>query len=141
MGSIYSNYQSFEVAPNQFLDFNFTVYNQIVNVFFPEIYIDDKTKIKGKVKSNKNQLKLTFLSPRIDLYGNELKDVLLRTDNQNPLYNSHLTASEFNTKYYNVSKLNLLNLTQNDTLFFKSVSGFIANLLTQPLRLHPLFEN
>jgi hypothetical protein len=121
LGSIYSNYQSFEVAPNQFLDFNFTVYNQIVNVFFPEIYIDDKTKIKGKVKSNKNQLKLTFLSPRIDLYGNELKDVLLRTDNQNPLYNSHLTASEFNTKYYNVSKLNLLNLTQNDTLFFKSV--------------------
>ena len=26
-----------------------------------------------------------------------------------------------NTKYYNVSKLNLLNLTQNDTLYFKSV--------------------
>jgi len=121
LGSIYANYQPFEVAPNQFLDFNFTVYNQIVNVFFPEIFIDDKTKIKGKIKSNKNQLKLTFLSPRIDLYGNELKDVLLRTDNQNPLYNSHLTASEVNTKYYNVSKLNLLNLTQNDTLFFKSV--------------------
>jgi hypothetical protein len=121
LGSIYNNYQPFKVAPNQFLDFNFTVYNQIVNVFFPEIYIDDKTKIKGKIKSNKNQLKLTFSSPRIDIYGNEIKDVLLRTDNQNPLYNSHLTASEFNTKYYKVSKLNLLNLTQNDTLFFKSV--------------------
>ena len=121
LGSIYNNYQPFKVAPNQFLDFNFTVYNQIVNVFFPEIYIDDKTKIKGKIKSNKNQLKLTFSSPRIDVYGNEIKDVLLRTDNQNPLYNSHLTASEFNTKYYKVSKLNLLNLTQNDTLFFKSV--------------------
>ncbi len=121
LGSIYNNYQPFKVAPNQFLDFNFTVYNQIVNVFFPEIYIDDKTKIKGKIKSNKNQLKLTFSSPRVDVYGNEVKDVLLRTDNQNPLYNSHLTASEFNTKYYKVSKLNLLNLTQNDTLFFKSV--------------------
>lgn len=120
LGSIYNNYQPFKVAPNQFLDFNFTVYNQIVNVFFPEIYIDDKTKIKGKIKSNKNQLKLTFSSPRIDIYGNEVKDVLLRTDNQNPLYNSHLTASEFNTKYYKISKLNLLNLTQNDTLFFKS---------------------
>ncbi len=47
--------------------------------------------------------------------------ILLRTDNQNPLYNTHLTASEVNTKYYNVSKLNLLNRTQNDTLFFKSV--------------------
>ena len=121
LGSIYTNYKPFEVAPNQFLDFNFTVYNQIVNVFFPEVSIDDNTKIKGKIKSNKNQLKLTFSSPRINAFGNEVKDVLLRTDNQNPLYNSHLTAAEVNTKYYNVSKLNLLNLTQNDTLYFKSV--------------------
>jgi hypothetical protein len=121
LGSIYANYKPYKVAPNQFLNFNFTIYNQIVNVFFPEISIDDKTKIKGKIKSNKNQLKLTFSSPRINAYGNEVKEVLLRTDNQNPLYNSHLTAAEVNTKYYNVSKLNLLNLTQNDTLFFKSV--------------------
>ncbi|MDO6742835.1 MULTISPECIES: translocation/assembly module TamB domain-containing protein [Polaribacter] len=120
LGSIYANYQPFEVKPNQFLDFNFTIYNQVVNVFFPEVYIDDNTKIKGKIESNKNQLKLTFSSPRIDVYGNELKEILLRTDNQNPFYNSHLTASEVNTKYYKVSKLNLLNKTQNDTLFFKS---------------------
>ncbi|OBY66771.1 hypothetical protein LPB301_06110 [Polaribacter reichenbachii] len=120
LGSIYTNYQPFEVMPNQFLDFSFTIYNQVVNVFFPEVYIDDNTKIKGKIESNKNQLKLTFSSPRIDVYGNELKEILLRTDNQNPFYNSHLTASEVNTKYYKVSKLNLLNKTQNDTLFFKS---------------------
>ncbi|MDP5105941.1 MAG: translocation/assembly module TamB domain-containing protein [Polaribacter sp.] len=120
LGSIYTNYKPYKVAPNQFLDFNFTVYNQIVNVFFPSISIDDNTKIKGKIESNKNLLKLTLSSLRIDAYGNELKDVLLRTDNQNPLYNSHITASEVNTKYYNISKLNLLNLTQNDTLFFKS---------------------
>ncbi|TXD56600.1 translocation/assembly module TamB [Polaribacter sp. IC066] len=120
LGSIYTNYKPYKVAPNQFLDFNFTVYNQIVNVFFPAIYIDDNTKIKGKIQSNKDQLKLTFSSPRIDAYGNEMKDILLRTDNQNPLYNSHLTASEVNTKYYNISKLNLLNRTQNDTLYFKS---------------------
>lgn len=120
LGSIYTNYQPYTVAPNQFVDFNFTIYNQVVNVFFPEVYIDDNTKVKGKIQSNKNQLKLTFSSPRIDVYGNELKDFLLRTDNQNPFYNSHLTASEVNTKYYKVSKLNLLNKTQNDTLFFKS---------------------
>ncbi|MHB0756470.1 translocation/assembly module TamB domain-containing protein [Polaribacter sp. M15] len=120
LGSIYTNYQPYKVAPNQFLDFNFTVYNQVVNVFFPEVYIDDNTKVKGKVASNKNQLKLTFSSPRIDVYGNELKDILLRTDNQNPFYNSHLTASEVNTKYYKVSKLNLINKTENDTLYFKS---------------------
>ena len=121
LGSIYTNYTPYAVAPNQFLDFNFTIYNQIVAVFFPDISIDDKTKIKGKIKADKNQLKLTISSPKIDVYGNEIKNILLRTDNQNPLYNSHLTASEVNTKYYNVSKLNLLSLNQNDTLYFKSV--------------------
>ena len=120
LGSIYTNYQPYNVSANQFLDFNFTIYNQIINVFFPGIYIDDNTKIKGKIQSDKNQLKLTFSSPRIDAYGNEVKKILLRTDNQNPLYNTHLTASEVNTKYYNISKLNLLNRTQNDTLYFKS---------------------
>ena len=120
LGSIYTNYQPYKVAQNQFVDFDFTIYNQVVNVFFPEVYIDDNTRLKGKIASNKNQLKVTFSSPRINIYGNELKDILLRTDNQNPFYNSHLTASEVNTKYYQASKLNLINKTENDTLFFKS---------------------
>ena len=121
LGSVYTNYTPYVVEPNQFLDFNFTIYNQIVTVFFPEISIDDKTTVKGKIKADKNQLRLTVSSPKIEAYGNEVKDILLRTDNQNPLYNSHLTASEVNTNYYNVSKLNLLSLNQNDTLYFKSV--------------------
>ena len=121
LGSIYTNYKPYKVASNQFLDFNFTIYNQIVTVFFPDISIDNNTKIKGKINSDKGVFKLTFSTPNINVFGNEGKNVLLRTDNQNPLYNSHLTASEVNTKYYNVSKLNLLNRTQNDTLFFKSV--------------------
>lgn len=121
LGSIYTNYNPYKVAPNQFLDFNFTIYNQIVTVFFPDISIDDNTKIKGKINADKDLFKVTISSPKIEINSNEIKDVLLRTDNQNPLYNSHLTASEVNTKYYQVSKLNLLNRTQNDTLFFKSV--------------------
>ena len=120
LGSMYTNYKPFKVASNQFLDFNFTIYNQIVNVFFPDIYIDDNTKVKGKIISNKEQLKLTLSSPKMDLYGNELKEILLRTDTQNSFYNSYLTASEVNTKYYKVSKFNLINKTENDTLYFKS---------------------
>ena len=118
---MYTNYVPYAVEPNQYLDFNFTIYNQIVSVFFPDISIDDNTKIKGKIKADKNQLKVTFSSPKIEVQNNEIKDVLLRTDNQNPLYNSHLTASEFNTDYYSISKLNLLSLNQRDTLYFKSV--------------------
>ncbi|WP_228454939.1 translocation/assembly module TamB domain-containing protein [Polaribacter haliotis] len=121
LGSIYTNYKPYSVASNQYLDFNFTVFNKIVNVFFPSISIDDNTKLKGKINSDKDLFKLTVSSPRIDAYGNEMKEILLRTDNQNPLYNTHLTAAEVNTPYYNVSKLNLLNRTENDTLYFKSV--------------------
>ncbi|WP_405607526.1 translocation/assembly module TamB domain-containing protein [Polaribacter sp. Asnod1-A03] len=121
LGSIYANYTPYNVQPNQYLEFNFTIYNQIITMFFPEVSIDDNTKIRGRIDADKNQLKLNISSPKIDAYGNEVKDLLLRTDNQNPLYNSHLTASEVNTKYYNVSKLNLLSLTKNDTLYFKSI--------------------
>jgi len=121
LGEIYTNYKPYIVKPNQFFDFNFTIYNQIVSVFFSEISIDDTTKIKGKIKTDNNQLRLKLSSPKIDFYGNEIRDLFLRTDNQNPLYNSHVTASKVRTKYYNVSELNLLSLHQNDTLFFKSV--------------------
>jgi hypothetical protein len=121
LGSIYTNYQPYEVASNQFLDFNFTIYNQIVNVFFPEIFIDNKTKIKGKINGGKNLFRLHLSSPRIALYGADIKTVSLRTDTKNPFYNTSLTAQEVKTKYYNISKLNLLNRTENDTLYFKSV--------------------
>ena len=121
LGSIYTNYQPYEVASNQFLDFNFTIYNQIVNVFFPEIFIDNKTKIKGKINGGKNLFRLHLSSPRIALYGADIKAVSLRTDTKNPFYNTSLTAQEVKTKYYNISKLNLLNRTENDTLYFKSV--------------------
>ena len=121
LGSIYANYTPYRVEKNQFLDFNFSIYNKVIDLFFPEIFVAKNTKIKGKINGNKNSLKLTISSPKIAIYGNEIKDVLLRTDNLNKLYNTHLTASEIQTKYYTISKLNLLNRTQNDTLFFKSI--------------------
>lgn len=120
LGSIYTNYRPHKVNPGQFLDFNFTIYDKIVDVFYPDIDIDSRTKIKGAIRSNKNQLKLTISSPSITVFGNEIKDLLLRTDNQNTLYNTHLMARNIKTEHYDISKLNLLNRTINDTLFFKS---------------------
>ncbi len=121
LGSIYTNYTPFPVDSHQFISFNFKVYNQIIDVFFPKISIAKNTKIKGKIKSDNNLLKLTIHSPKIIAYNTEIKDLHLRTDNQNKLYNTHVLASEINTKYYKVTKLNLLNKTVNDTLFFKSM--------------------
>nr|WP_299033323.1 translocation/assembly module TamB [uncultured Tenacibaculum sp.] len=121
LGSVYTNYRPHEVAPNQFLDFDFTIYNQIIDIFLPSVSIGSNTRLKGRINSDKNSLKLTFESPEINVYKNIIEGVVLRLDNKNPLYNTHLTANKVNTKYYNIEKLNLLNRTQNDTLFFKSV--------------------
>lgn len=120
-GNIYTNYTPYKVAPHQFMNFDFTVYNQIVDLFFPDIVIDNKTKVRGLINADDNRLKLTVSSPKIIAYGNEIDHFLLRTDTKNPLYNSQLTAKKVNTKQYNFSNLNLLNKTVNDTLFFKSV--------------------
>jgi len=121
LGSMYTHYKPHLVAPHQFMNFDFTIYSQVVEVFYPKIFIDNNTRIRGRIKADKNQLKLTITSPKIVAYDNEITNILLRTDNQNKLYNSHLTADAIKTKYYNISKLNLLNITKKDTLFFKSV--------------------
>ena len=121
LGSVYTNYNPYPVKPHQFIDFNFKIYNQIVDVFFPEVSVGKNTEIKGKIRPDKNFLRLAFSSPKIDAYGNIFDEILLRMDTRNPLYNTHLTANKVNTKYYEINKLNLLNRTVNDTLFFKSV--------------------
>ncbi|WP_086030441.1 translocation/assembly module TamB domain-containing protein [Tenacibaculum holothuriorum] len=121
LGSVYTNYEPHPVAKNQYLDFDFTIHNQIVDIFLPQISIGENTRLKGRINSDKNSMKLTFSSPKIDAYGNVVNKLLLRLDNKNPLYNTHLTAAEVNNKFYNIKKLNLLNRTKNDTLFFKSI--------------------
>ncbi len=120
LGSVYTNYEPLPVGPNQFIKFDFRIYNQIVDVFLPKISIGNNTRIKGKVDSNNNEVKLTFSSPDVNAYDNLIKDIVLRIDNKNKLYNTHLTAGEIKNKYYDLGKLNLINRTANDTLFFKS---------------------
>ncbi|MBS9773675.1 MAG: translocation/assembly module TamB [Tenacibaculum sp.] len=120
LGSVYSNYSPLPVSPNQFINFNFTIHNQIVDIFFPQVSLSPKTIVKGKINSNKNSVKLNFSSPKIDVYKNIIDKIELRLDNKNKLYNTHITADKVTSKYYKVSKLNLLNRTVNDTLFFKS---------------------
>jgi hypothetical protein len=121
LGSIYTNYKPYQVSPNQYVDYNFTIYNQIVSVFFPDITIDNNTKIKGRINSNKSLLRFNFSSPKLEIYDNIVENINILTDNQNTLYNTSLTVDEIKTKYYSVSKFNLINRTENDTLYFKSV--------------------
>ncbi len=120
IGSVYTNYKPFEISEGQRLAFNFKIYNKIVDVFFPEITFDANTFIRGNIIADEGDFKLTFKSPSIAAYGNELDDIDVRIDNKNPLYNTFVSIENVSTPYYDVKDFSLINTTLKDTLFFRT---------------------
>ncbi len=120
IGYIYTNYIPHKVKTNQSIDFNFKIYNKIIEVFYPEIELAKNTFIKGRVESNEKQFKLTFKSPKIKLLEYFADNIELQVDNSNPLFNTYIEVDSLTTKYYNVSKFSLINVTVSDTLFMRS---------------------
>tara|TARA_R110002096_G_scaffold66077_3_gene160894 strand:- start:57 stop:4457 length:4401 start_codon:yes stop_codon:yes gene_type:complete len=120
LGHIYTNYIPHKVATNQSIDFNFKIYNKIIEVMFPEIELGKNTFIRGRVETDERKFRLTFKSPEIKYIDNFANNIELQVDNSNPLFNTYLELDSLNTKYYNVSKFSLINVTVNDTLFMRS---------------------
>ncbi len=120
VGNIYTNYKPFKVAENQNLDFDFRIYNKIIEVFYPDVEIGKNTFIRGALESEANKFKLTFKSPQIRVLDNFAKQIDLQVDNNNPLFNTYVEVDSINTKFYNASKFSLINVTVNDTLFMRS---------------------
>ena len=119
-GSIYANYMPLELSPNQYIDYDFKVYNKIIDVFVPQIQLGTNTRIKGSVSSDTSKFKLNFKSPEIIAFGNYMQDVNLQIDNANPLFNTYINVSYIDNPYYEFSEFNLINKTLNDTLFIRS---------------------
>ncbi|NNC50568.1 MAG: translocation/assembly module TamB [Flaviramulus sp.] len=120
IGYIYTNYIPYKVKTNQSIDFNFKIYNKIVEVFYPTIELGKNTYIRGRVESNEQNFRLTFKSPKIKLLDYFANNIELQVDNKNPVFNTYIEIDSLNTKYYDVSKFNLINVTVNDTLFMRS---------------------
>src|SRR5690606_28730987 len=120
LGSIYTNYRPFNISENQRLTFNFKIYNKIVDVFFPEVKFDPNTFIRGNIIADEGDFKLTFKSPSILAYGNELDSIDIKIDNKNPLFNTYVSIGDLATPYYDVKVFNLINTTLKDTLFFRT---------------------
>ncbi|WP_251795775.1 MULTISPECIES: translocation/assembly module TamB domain-containing protein [unclassified Arenibacter] len=120
LGSIYTNYRPFNISENQRLAFNFKIYNKIVDVFFPEVKFDPNTFIRGNIIADEGDFKLTFKSPSIVAYGNELDSIDIKIDNKNPLFNTYVSIGDLATPYYDVKDFNLINTTLKDTLFFRT---------------------
>ena len=120
IGSIYTNYKPFEISSGQHLDFNFKIYNKIVDVFFPEVVFDANTFIRGNIKADASDFKLTFKSPSIEAYGNRFDNIELKIDNKNPLFNTFVSVEDLSTSYYDIKDFSLINTTLKDTLFFRT---------------------
>lgn len=117
---IYTNEAPNVIEENQYIDFNFKIYNKIVEVFFPEVKLGKNTFIKGRVETDEKEFKLTFKSPKIKLLDYFASEIEVQVDNRNPLFNTYIEIDSVNTKYYSASKFNLINVTLNDTLFMRS---------------------
>ncbi|SFF19180.1 Family of unknown function [Flavobacterium xueshanense] len=120
LGSLYTNFKPSKVKKGQFLKFNFSIYNKIIEIFYPEISIGSNTIVKGNISSDNQEFKLNFNSPQIVASSNTFDNIRISVDNKNPLYNAFIELDSIKTKYYKIRDFSLINVTMKDTLFFRS---------------------
>ncbi len=120
VGSIYTNFIPNKIETDQYIEFDFKIYNKIVEVFYHDLELGPNTKVKGRIETDEKQFNLTFNSPQIKLLDYFANDITVLIDNSNPLFNTYIEIDTLSTKFYDVSKFNLINVTQRDTLFIKS---------------------
>ncbi len=120
IASIYTNYVPERTTENQYLNFNFEIYNKIVEIIVPEIKLGDNTFLRGSVASDESKFKLNFRSPEIHAYDYYIERISLQVDNNNPLFNTYVEIDSVDLGAYSFSGLSLVNVTLSDTLFVRS---------------------
>ena len=120
VGSLYANYSPNKLLPNQYMTFDFTIYNKIIGAILPNVEVAENTRVKGKIISDEELFTLDFKSPSVSIDDNKFSGISIDLDNKNPLYNAYISLDSLHTKFYDISEFNLINITQNDTLFFRT---------------------
>ncbi|MCC9043379.1 translocation/assembly module TamB [Myroides sp. M-43] len=120
LGSLYTNYSPYKIKEDQYLDFDITVHNRLIEVFLPQLTVSASTHVEGNIDNDNNVFKLNFSSPSIGIEDFNFYNILLDVNNSNPLYNAYVSVDSMKSKFYKVSDFNLLNVTHNDTLFVRS---------------------
>ena len=120
LGSLYANYTPYKIDKGQFLKFNFSIYNKVLEIFLPGITIGPNTQVAGSINSDNNDFKFRFDSPQIGAYENYFDNVRVQVDNKNPLYNAFVEMDSIRTKWYKISDFSALNVTARDTMFVRT---------------------
>ncbi|RNC87344.1 MAG: translocation/assembly module TamB [Winogradskyella sp.] len=120
LGSIYTNYSPHEISDNQFLNFDFKIYNQIAAVFDKDLSLAQNTNVKGRIETDEKGFELEFSSPKISFRDYVATRINLEVDNSNPVYNTFLEVKQLESDFYSITDFDLINVTKRDTLFVKS---------------------
>lgn len=120
LGSLYTNYRPNLVSRGQYVKFNFTKFNKLIEIFRPDIAISDDVVLNGSIKSDDNDFKMNFNSTSINAFNVQLDKLQLEIDNKNPLYNAYIQLDSIKTKNYKIRDFSLINVTSNDTLHFRT---------------------
>lgn len=120
MGSVYTYYKPFKISKNQQFNFNFNIYNKLVEVFLPQLQFSPNTHIRGAMNADAGDFKMDFRSPSFKYYENKFEGVLLKVDTKNPLFKSYIEIDDAKTKWYSVKDFKLINNSIKDTLFFRT---------------------
>ncbi|WP_240339595.1 translocation/assembly module TamB domain-containing protein [Flavobacterium arcticum] len=120
LGSLYTNYSPHKLKGGQFVNFNFTIYNKIVDIVMPDVVLGQNTTVRGRINADEGDFVFNFDSPNIALKDNYFTNIAVDINNKNPLYNTYISVDSLRTNAYKVSDFSLVNVTQNDTLFLRS---------------------
>lgn len=120
LGSLYTNYSPYPIEQGQYIDFDISVHNSLIEVFLPQLTVEQKSHIEGVINNDLKQFKLKFNSPNFALHGIDFFNANLNVNNNNPLYNTFISIDSVRNNTYKITDFNLLNLTHNDTLFVRS---------------------
>lgn len=120
IASIYANYIPREVTTDQYINYELVIYNKIVDVFVPQIKLGDNTRVKGAVYSDKSKFELDFRSPEVILFNNYIGKLNVQIDNDNPLFNTYISADKVNLGFYDLNDVNVINKTLNDTMYVRA---------------------
>lgn len=120
MGSMMTNYQPLKVAKDQYLEFDFEIYNQVVSALLPNLQLAPSAVLKGKVIEANNEVKLLFKTPKMKFKRTLIDSVHLQLDNKNPVLNTNFSIRQIKSPAYTLNNIDIYNKTLNDTLFFRS---------------------
>lgn len=120
LGSLYANYTPYKLSTGQYLDFDFEIHNDIIEIFNQNLEVSKNTHINGSIHADEGAFKMDFKSPLINAYKNGFENINIQVDNKNPLYNAYIELDSIKTSQYKISDFNLINVTMNDTMYVRS---------------------